>query len=576
MDAQLIFPKSSVQLFSENEIRFFLKNTQKELESPHVDLQLKYKKKSKMAIHYLFELSYQKYPIFNSSIKINLDNQGRVLSIKKENTHTDELHKINFQNEIIAFQKLKIQDIIGEKFPIKSMNFKIDNSSDSPQLIYEVNSWSSTHDLTFIINTSGEILKHWDQCRYNKIDTIIQAHVFSPDPLTAQQLTYGMPYIDGADSNLSWFAPAYFQVPILATYDNQTNEFLLENQWVQITDFDAPNIAPVTKATPDFFFNRSQSGFEDVNVLYHITTFHQYISSIGYDSLLYEGIRADTHGMGGFADNSMFNRNGGFPLLDFGLGGVDDAEDADVIIHEYAHGLSWSANANENYSFERSALDEGVGDYFATSYSRAINPFRWEHLYSWDGNNEFWQGRIANTALNYPDGATIYSKGEIWNAAMSNIYTDLGQIVCDKLMLESLYFFTNQTTFPEAALYVLQADTLLFNGQHTNVICNRFAEKNIVDANCKPTSVLPTPNYSDEVQVKNTYGFLIKNEKIEIHFPHLSSGFLNIVDMNGVGLFKQYFQNETTLFLSNLNLQRGVYILQIQYNGKLKNVKIVK
>ena len=234
------------------------------------------------------------------------------------------------------------------------------------------------------------------------------------------------------------------------------------------------------------------------------------------------------------------------------------------------------ANGNENFSFERSALDEGVADYFATSYSRAINPFRWEHIYSWDGNNEFWSGRVANTALNYPNGGNIYALGEIWNAAMSNIYTDLGQIVSDKLMLESLYFFTNNTTLPEAALYILQADSLLFNGQHSNTICNRFAEKNIFDANCKPTFINNISQLTDDIEIINTYGFLTNNEKIKIQFENAKSGYLKIFDMSGACCFKQHFQNENNLFLSAPDLKKGVYILQIKYDDKVKNVKIVK
>jgi hypothetical protein len=182
-------------------------------------------------------------------------------------------------------------------------------------------------------------------------------------------------------------------------------------------------------------------------------------------------------------------RNGGDPTLSFGTGGVDDAEDADVIIHEYCHGISWSANGNDNFSNERAGLDEGLADYFATSYSRSLNTFNWEKMFSWDGHNAFWTGRIANTSTNYGTTNDIYKLGEIWNSAMSAMSTDLGDYVTDRLMLESLHFFTNNTTLPEAALYVLKADTLLFNGINVSSICAQFQLRNILNSNCLPVSI---------------------------------------------------------------------------------------
>ncbi|MEZ4916786.1 MAG: hypothetical protein R2836_07345 [Chitinophagales bacterium] len=49
-------------------------------------------------------------------------------------------------------------------------------------------------------------------------------------------------------------------------------------------------------------------------------------------------ISVDTHGNNG-ADNSFFSPATPLRLI-FGEGGVDDAEDADVIIHEYGHAIS--------------------------------------------------------------------------------------------------------------------------------------------------------------------------------------------------------------------------------------------
>ena len=52
--------------------------------------------------------------------------------------------------------------------------------------------------------------------------------------------------------------------------------------------------------------------------------------------------------------------------LRFGKGGVDDAEDAEVILHEYGHAIHFS----QNFSFaseEAGAISEGFGDYWAVT-----------------------------------------------------------------------------------------------------------------------------------------------------------------------------------------------------------------
>jgi hypothetical protein len=385
--------------------------------------------------------------------------------------------------------------------------------------------------------------------------------------------TYGGTYIDDTDKNLGWFIPAYIQQDIAATFETGSNNFYTENDLVIIDDFDAPNILPVSGPTADFYFNRSESGFEDVNALYHITAFHDHIASLGYDTLMDVGVTVDTHGMQG-ADNSAFNRNGGSPTLDFGTGGVDDAEDADVIVHEYSHGLSWSANANDNFNTPRSGLDEGLADYFAMSYSRALSPFGWEKIFSWDGHNEFWGGRIANTGATYPNGANIYATGEIWNSAMSAIWTDLGQIVTDKLMLEAMHFFTNTTNLSEAAVYVLQSDTLLFAAAHANTICNHFQNRNILTVNCTPSATQDLLKATSPIVISNSYGFSFLHEDLQITFDQPASGELTLFDIAGQKVRDLRFTNSQSLSFSPEYLSTGMYILNIRTEHAQLSVKL--
>ncbi|MBK6329092.1 MAG: T9SS type A sorting domain-containing protein [Bacteroidetes bacterium] len=574
-NAQLFFPQEKISLRDATSIIRYLKEHYQELQHEDISLNIIFYKKSLASHHYTFEVLYKQLRLLYANIKVNTALNGQLLTIKKENIETDKLAMIDIDFERNQWNQIAFASLFDKSVPINQYDYQIDTRSINPSVVAVVHSYGKTFDNTYIMNRQGELIEEWNNSRFLQYDTLVQTQVFNPDPLTQLGVTYGAPYIDDNDNNLAWFGPAYMPKNIVAHYDTGSNTFYLENNWVVIDDFDAPTVLPATSPTPNFMFNRSESGFEDANALYHITTFHHYISSIGYDTLMNDIITVDTHGMLG-ADNSMFNRNGGFPTLDFGTGGVDDAEDADVIIHEYSHALSWSANNNSNFSTQRSGLDEGLSDYFATSYSRNINPMGWENMFSWDGHNQYWGGRTATTPNNYPNGANIYAIGEIWNAAMSAIWTDLGQIVTDKLMLESMHFFTDNTTLPEAALYVLQSDTLLFNGIHTNTICTHFKNKNIFDANCKPTSLNHVAESLNGIQVKNTYGFAHLNESIEIDFPQISSGEMILFDLKGKKLMIEKFEGKTSVLFKQLNIPSGIYFLQIKTNKELKVVKINK
>ncbi len=100
------------------------------------------------------------------------------------------------------------------------------------------------------------------------------------------------------------------------------------------------------------------------------------------------GVQFDPRGQTAKTTPPTFRRQG---RLHFGEGGVDDAEDADVVIHELGHGIhDWVTGGGLS---QKQGLSEGVGDYYAVSYSRAYAG-QWEPsdpqyhwVFSWDGHN---------------------------------------------------------------------------------------------------------------------------------------------------------------------------------------------
>ena len=103
---------------------------------------------------------------------------------------------------------------------------------------------------------------------------------------------------------------------------------------------------------------------------YWVTEAQKYIQSLGFGAsrrpvnMQPQRIRINQWGH----DNSFANDHK--IELRFGKGGVDDAEDAEVILHEYGHAIHFS----QNFAFaseEAGAISEGFGDYWAVTVSES-------------------------------------------------------------------------------------------------------------------------------------------------------------------------------------------------------------
>lgn len=520
-------------------------------------------KSTAVLTHFTFDVWYDKYSCWGSSLKISVYANGKIHSVQPHWPSWDSLLN-NYQRDDVLWEDSTTW------FVLQKMNK--DRQVREHKLIWypkqglrlAISCWSLTSDYTLMIDSKGQITDSVSHERRYGRDTFVHARVFIPDPLSAQGLWYGGNYVDNMDADLPWFAPAYYPVKVPATYLPQSGVFVLYNPWVSIEEFEAPIIEPVRQANQQFIFRRNESGFEDVMSMYHIMAFRKLLTHLGYPQLMNLVLHVDAHAQFG-SDNSMFVRNGGEPSLRLGTGGVDDAEDADVIVHEYAHGISWSANNNINFSFERSALDEGLADYWATTYSRRISSVSWEKVFTWDGHNEYWMGRTATSTRLYPSNGSIYQIGEIWNAVLSKLWSDLGNDITDRLLLESMFFYSEQTTLPEAAVFFIEADSLLYNGVHTPVICQRFQQQGILGGNCLPVTVNEyTPQTSP--QLLNTRGFAFNNEPLAILFQQPTQGRYRYVGIDGRLIDEGNIALSSNFSVPNSMLVRGMAILIIETN----------
>jgi Fungalysin/Thermolysin Propeptide Motif len=296
------------------------------------------------------------------------------------------------------------------------------------------------------------------------------ATVFTPDPLSSSGGTvYGTGgFVDGADADTPDLTGQLVGVTLL-DIDLTGGIHTLKGPFAEIVDTEAPFKGLFTQASSSFNSTRFPDVFEAAFTYYHIDRFMRYINTpsgsggLGLTVLPTQyvgGVRFDPHGLSG-ADNSHYTPGTG--QLAFGEGGVDDDEDADVVIHELGHGLHDWVTAAPGVS-QVNGLSEGTGDYFAQSYSRAYgnvpsaNP-AWHWTFSWDGHNPFWPGRVTNYAATYPGGLVgqVHTDGQIWATCLMRIWNQLGAVKTDRVVLAGLALTNSSTNQDDAAQALMQA-----------------------------------------------------------------------------------------------------------------------
>jgi zinc metalloprotease ZmpB len=295
------------------------------------------------------------------------------------------------------------------------------------------------------------------------------ATVFDPDPLTTALATYGATgFTDSSDAD-SAALTGQLQSVTLNDITQASGVFRLEGPWARCDDWDSPfggvNDCP-TPATSDFSTTRSDQKFEGPHVYHLLDKQMRYLNqTLGVTVVpnsVAGGVRFDPHGFNG-DDNSSFTPS--TDRLTFGEGGVDDAEDADVVLHELGHGLhDWVTNGGLS---QTQGLSEGVGDYFASSYNRSTGHWtpsdpQWFWMFHWDGHGtDTWAGRVTNWNLThtYPGnlGSGIHAQGQYWASCNLIAWVTIGRDAMDKAMLRGLAMTSGSTNQKDAAQAVITA-----------------------------------------------------------------------------------------------------------------------
>jgi Zn-dependent metalloprotease len=465
--------------------------------NPSEDLRLSDSWRTPAGDHLYFQQFLQNIPVYNGDVTVTVSAAGRIaflasnfrpnLQIAETEPLIDRTSALQISENIVKVEKYFQSDPEVEKMVL-------DAGNGNGRLIYRIRlpAAKPRGDWEVLLDArTGEIIKIRNRIMY---DTTVDGSgaIWDPDPLRMAGVFYGGPLVDpdGEDLDTPELNALRIKV-VLKDITGRDGKYYLEGPFVRLVDMEQPGDLFPAPADPDsFVFRRSEQGFECVMVYYHIDTSNRYMQSLGYYVPGLDSFKVDPHGANG-DDNSYYIGSGNFCV--FGEGGVDDAEDASVIWHEYAHAIQMNI-AHMSYEGQTAALQEGSADYWAASYVRSRTDFDWQDLFVWDAGKTgpgdsygvFWPGRRCDLDLKYPDDydfqdGVIHKNGQIWSSVLMHIQSEIGRETSDILFLQSHYLWGSSPGLRDAARAYIQADSLLYQGQHTREILYWFEKYGLVD-----------------------------------------------------------------------------------------------
>lgn len=346
-------------------------------------------------------------------------------------------------------------------------------------------------------------------------------YAFDPDPRTTlsnDALT--------DTSAASTFEPAY-STKTLRDLTVTSGVYKLTGPYVNIKNIESPNTAPSTTTNGVWTAKRGNNAFDDTNVYFHLDQNQRYIQSLGFTGtkgIIERSFDVDTDGLNG-DDNSHYSYSGSTDYLAFGHGCVNDSEDADVILHEYGHGIQRNINSSWTGG-DTGAMGEGFGDYWAASYSYSTpngKTYHPEWAFTWDGHGSCWAGRMLNrTDAKYnsskaygahqsvTENGVTFQSDELWSAPLYQSMVALlaagkPRANIDKIILEAHFGLGSNIKMPAMATAIVNAAKNLFPSDlaYANTFQAKFEAQNILSPVVPPGPVINETESNNTIATAN-------------------------------------------------------------------------
>lgn len=250
---------------------------------------------------------------------------------------------------------------------------------------------------------------------------------------------------------------------------NQTLSYagVLQGPWVNV-------VGSVPFTSLDMRFNRTDPRFTAAMSYAHIDRYQRYLQDVlgftGQNGVNNESqlVLAPSQPQ----DNSFYQP--GNDLINFGNGGVDDAEDAEVILHEYGHAMQDAQVPGWGDTEEGGAMGEAFGDFQSAAYfARTSGGFQDLCVADWDATSYSTTKppclRRMDSMKQYPKDLEkeVHADGEMWSSFLWRVRAALAKKTVQrsdlalKLVIASHELQTPETDFRHGVAALKSAARIL-------------------------------------------------------------------------------------------------------------------
>jgi len=349
---------------SETEARRFLAENAPLFRMPATsgDLKLLRSFESPLGRHFVFQQRYRGLPVFGAEVGIHFDQSGSVIAVNNTYAPGIDIHaarpRVNAgQAHAIACSAVPAdqdEDPSDRPGPAIELGIYVDDGSPSLAWKVQLPTLGRTWEI-FVDADSGLLLAPpVDINRYVNGT----GQVFRVNAVVA---TRDNTLRDNDDAASAVPASAYS----IVTLQGLAGTGFLDGVFAS----SAGTKKRAFSAGNSFVFDRSDDGFSETMGYYSIDYAERYIQSLGFGNV---NNRQQSFSVNKLKiDNSFYSPK--TKDITFGLGGVDDAEDSEVIWHEYGHSIQDDQVPGFGSTLEGGSMGEGFGDYWAGSVGAQLS-----------------------------------------------------------------------------------------------------------------------------------------------------------------------------------------------------------
>jgi len=405
---------------------------------------------SPLGTHVTFAQRFDGVRVHGAEVKVSFGSDGRIIAVANTSVPgiaVDTLPRISAERALqLALATVPAADR-DDADPVESPELVIHSDAGPAALAYRVVVPTNAQTLELFVSAhTGALLgAPVDLNRYVNGT----GQVFKDNAVVATQNNN---LVDSNDANAAVPTAAYSTVTLQGLTGNNRLDGTLASGSASRTRAAGTNNA--------FIFLRHSNAFSETMAYFHIDFAQRYIQSLGFTNV---NNRQQVFSIDRLTDDNSFyspsNRR-----ITYGTGGVDDAEDGEVIVHEYGHSVQDNQVPGFGAAEEGGAMGEGFGDYLAATVNASLTgTFQLVCIAEWDATS-YAAGvphclRRLDSTKHYPgdqDGE-VHDDGEMWSASLFQIRNSLGAAKADKLIIQAHFLLSTQANFKDGSNALITA-----------------------------------------------------------------------------------------------------------------------